>query len=461
MTHINRAALALAAGLSLASSAYADTSLLTFDTPPGFSPGSPYASWAGAGLTTGSTSYDVNVAGGGYGGQYIPITPAVDASGNLAIQLTVNMTTTGSAAAIVTLGDADGTEQVYTWYGLSSGPQILSKSLGAYTYIANVGATPGLDLSNLAYVHIQGDGDPYTIQWQDLRLTGSYAMKAASRTVLLDFGNDDSFRGVSVVSPDVNGNYWNSVRPGAFFPDLIDTDNNITTIDFGFDSAVGTDSYNGPAGATSIPPTPTEIAATDIDPTALGILGITNAAFDYVTGTGVKFQIQQLDPAKKYNLTLFGSHKFNSDSNTVYSVYSDNTYTTTIGQTTLSVFKPGSPWLNNRDKTATISNLTPPTDGIFYVGFIGSAGGSGFLNSLQISEVVAPLITTQSFNPATHAFTLTWTSAPGKIYSILGSTSLSSGFTAILTGVNSGGISTTKTVTLPDAPAYFLRVQQE
>ena len=465
--HLNRAVLAIAVGLSTASSAFADTSLLTFDTPPGspgFTVGTPYASWAGAGFTFGPTSYDVSVAAGGYGGQYVPFSSIVNGSGNTTIQLTINLTTTGSSAAIVTLGDADGTEYQYAWYGLASGPHVLTKLISAYNSIVNVGTTPGLDLTNLAYVHIQGNVDPYTIQWQDLRLTGSYSMKAVGQTVLLDFGDNSSWRGVSVANPDVNGNYWNEIHPGAYFPNLIDTGNNITTVAFGFDGvggAVSPDSYNGPAGATTDPLTPTEIAATDIDAVAMGMLGITNAAIDYVTGVGVKFQIQQLDPTKKYNLTFYGSHKYNSDSNTIYSVYSESTYTALIGQTNLSVYQPGSDWLHNRNQTVTISNLTPPADGIFYVNFVGSLGGAGYLNSLQVSVVAHPNVASQSYNPATHGFTLTWASVPGKIYSILSSTNLSSGFTTLLTGVNSGGTSTTKTVTLPDAPDCFLRVQQE
>ncbi|MDB6018257.1 MAG: hypothetical protein JWR19_2746 [Pedosphaera sp.] len=465
MKHTKRTAIAIAiaitAGLSAASSAFADTTLLTFDTPPGFTVGSPYVSWGGAGFNFGTTSYDVSVPAGGFGGQYVEFDTNVDASGNIAIELTINMTTSGSSAAILVLGDNDGTEQGYQWYGLSSGPHVLVKALGAYGFGA-AGTTNGLDLAHLKYVHLQGDGDPYTIQWQNLRLTGPAPPPAVvGQTVLVDFGSDTSFRGVSVVNPDVNGHYWNSVQPGAFFSNLVDTSNQVTTIDFGFDGAAGTDSYNGPAGATSIPPTPTEIAATDIDPGALGNLGIINAAFDYVNGVGAKFQIQQLDPTKKYNLTFFGSHKFNSDANTIYSVYSDSTYTTLIGRTNVNVFQPGSPWLHNRDQTVTISNLSPPADNIFYVSFVGSAGGDGFLNAMQISVVQQPQITSQSYNPATSQFTLTWTSAPGKTYSILTSTNLLSGFTTNTAGVASGGASTTTTVTLPTTSAGFLRVQQE
>ncbi len=164
----------------------------------------------------------------------------------------------------------------------------------------------------------------------------------------------------------------------------------------GFDTAVGTDSFNGPAGVTTIPPTPAEIAATDIDATALGNLGGSwRAAFDFAASPGgadnrTRFQIQQLDPAKRYNLTFFGSHKFSTDDATVYSVYTDNTYSTLVASASLNVQQPGSPNLHNRDKVATIGNLAPQASNILYVQFVGSAGGLGYLNDFQISVIPEP-----------------------------------------------------------------------
>jgi hypothetical protein len=219
---------------------------------------------------------------------------------------------------------------------------------------------------------------------------------AAAQTILVDFGSDNSFRGVSVPAPDVNGNYWNSLTPGPFFADLIDIDNNATTIDIGFDTPVGTDSFNGPAGATSFPdPTPAEIAATDIDAAALGNLGVKEAAIDFAASPGgannnTRFQIQGLDSSKTYTLTLFGSHKFSDNDTTVYSVFTDNTYTTLVDSASLNVQTPGMPWLHNRDTAATMSNLAPQASNILYVQFVGSAGGLGYLNSFQLTAVPEP-----------------------------------------------------------------------
>lgn len=211
---------------------------------------------------------------------------------------------------------------------------------------------------------------------------------AFASTILIDFGNAISWRGVDVPNPDANGHYWNSVWSGAYYTNLLDISGNPTSINFGFSSAGGTDSYNGPAGVTSNPPTPAEIAATDIDAAALGNLGVKEAAMDYYVNS--TFEIQGLDPAKKYNLTFFGSHKFSPDTTTVYSVYTDNTYTTLVASVTLDVQDAASPWLHNRDQVATLTGLSPQTFNILYVKFSGLTGIEGYLNALQIQEVPEP-----------------------------------------------------------------------
>jgi len=189
------------------------------------------------------------------------------------------------------------------------------------------------------------------------------------------------------------------MRTGVFYQNLFDIQNNPTTIDFGFSTGVATDSYNGPAGPTEpingIPESNDPhwfVQFVDIDANALGNMGGSfAAAFDYVAGPSlappnnkVRFEIQQLDPAKKYELTFFGSHKFSVDANTIYNVYSDNTYTTLVGTANLNVQNPVDAMQHNRDTVATISNLSPQTSNILYVEFVGSNGHDGYLNELRI-----------------------------------------------------------------------------
>jgi len=217
-----------------------------------------------------------------------------------------------------------------------------------------------------------------------LALVLSFSVPAQGQ-ILIDFGNDTSYRGATTPNPDPNGNYWNSVWSGAFYPGLTDITGSPTAINFGFSSATGTDYFNGPSGATEDP------AATVYNAAALGNLGVNEAVYDYyVTST---FEIQGLDPAMQYNLSFYGAHQFNANPVTLYEVYTDNTYTTLVDSTTLNIHQPGSPWLYNQDTIATISGLSPQTGNILYVKFSGdpgSGGGDGYLNALEISLVPEP-----------------------------------------------------------------------
>jgi hypothetical protein len=225
-------------------------------------------------------------------------------------------------------------------------------------------------------------------------MTAGLAVSARAETVLVDFGSDASFRGASVPNPDPNGHYWNSLTPGPFFGNLIDINNNATAIGLGYTTGVGTDSYNGPAGPTDVPPTSSHIPATDIDAAALGDLGVKEAAFDFAASPGglnnnTRFTISSLNPAEKYTLKLFGSHKFSDDNTTVYSIFSDSTYTTQVASANLNVQTPGSPNLHNRDTTVTLSNLSA-TGGSLFVQFVGSNGNQGYLNSFELIGVPEP-----------------------------------------------------------------------
>ncbi|HOQ04692.1 MAG TPA: hypothetical protein PKY88_05715 [Anaerohalosphaeraceae bacterium] len=219
-------------------------------------------------------------------------------------------------------------------------------------------------------------------------VAGILSSAVFGQTILIDFGNASSWRGVTTPSPDLNGHYWNSVWSGAYYPNLLDINGNPTSIHFGFSigGAGGTDSYNGPAGVTSNPPTPAQIAATDIDAAALGNLGIKEAAMDFYDSS--RFEIQGLDPTKTYNLTFFGSHKYSDDDTTVYSVCTDNTYSSVVASASLKVADaPNSP-NHNRDKVVTISDLDPQTFNILYVKFAGINGNLGYLNCMQIEEAL-------------------------------------------------------------------------
>ena len=283
-------------------------------------------------------------------------------------------------------------------------------------------------------------------------LVGQASFVCAQQKVLIDFGNGNgngipdgangSYRGISVPNPDPNGHHWNSNSPGNLMP-LVDITNapvvnNGLPMQLGWISGVGTDSYNGAYGAGTDAGTPAEYMpffTTDLS--LLGDLGVKQAAFDYATGpnppeglgdgpgagfpddplfqgpaNATKFDLIGLDPAKKYTLIFYGSHAYNSDATTTYSVFSDVDYTIQIGTVDLdvhhpkpedadengeSVSDPG--WRNavNTDTVATISNLSPGPDTNLYISFIGKTGYYGYLNAMEVIATT-PAGTTGDYN---------------------------------------------------------------
>lgn len=215
---------------------------------------------------------------------------------------------------------------------------------------------------------------------------------SAQVKVLVDLGNDSSYRGASVVNPDGNGNNWNSVWSGAFYADMVDAAGNPTTIDFGFTSAGGSDYFNGPSGGTQDP------TAGVYDAVALGDLGVDEAVYDYYTNSYCL--IGGLDASKFYKITLYGSHKFHTPGTTVYTVYAstpgglDNPNgAQVLGTASLAVNNEpinGNDWQHNQDRVATI---TVGLDSSVYLAWIADDGvGNGYLNAFSIEEVPAPSI---------------------------------------------------------------------
>jgi hypothetical protein len=72
-----------------------------------------------------------------------------------------------------------------------------------------------------------------------------------------------------------------------------------------------------------------------------------------------------------------------------------------------------------------------------------------------------PQITSQSYNPATHQFTLTWTSSPTGTYAVQYASSITGSFSDLQTGIAGTGATTTFTVTVPDGDVGFLRVRPQ
>ena len=231
------------------------------------------------------------------------------------------------------------------------------------------------------------------------------ALSSSAETLLIDFGSSASYRGLSVPNPDPKNHYWNSIVPGLLVTDMVDFNNQPTTIDLGWLTPVGTDSYNGPAGPTETGVPADHLPNLFYDPEALGNLGVDEAVFDYAASpilpsedTRAQFNLQGLDPAKKYNLTFFGSHSYSNDPTTVYKVFSDSGFTAIIGSANLDVQDPLSPGSHNLDKVATINDLSPNVEGILYVQFQGLTGNLGYLNDMQVVGIANTTPLTGDYN---------------------------------------------------------------
>lgn len=204
-------------------------------------------------------------------------------------------------------------------------------------------------------------------------------LNASGEVILIDFGNDLSYRGASIASPDGNGNYWNSVHSGAYYANMVDTANNTTTIDFGFGSVGGSDYYNGPAGAL-------QGASNSVyNSVALGNLGVDEAVYDWYKDS--TFTIQGLDPMKTYNLTFFGSHKYDVPGISTYTVCTSNDYLTAVASTTLAhnnesinTFE----WQHNQDRVATINGVSPQYANSLWI------RADGYINAMQIEVIPEP-----------------------------------------------------------------------
>ena len=229
-----------------------------------------------------------------------------------------------------------------------------------------------------------------------ISLAGTHPAQA--QTVLIDFGSDSTYRGVTAPSPDTNGNYWNSTAYG-FIGNLVTTTNAATTIDWAPDGLGGVDSYNGIAGATTDPVTVGEIAAaqTILDGGSLVTFNIAGAAMDYYqsndgTNSVGRFQIQQVSAGQAYDLTFYGAKQYTgANTQTKYSVFDDNTYSNLLGSVTLTHGDGGAN--ANINNVATLAGLIGPSNlnNIFYIQWEGVAVTTeGYINAMSITAVPEP-----------------------------------------------------------------------
>lgn len=125
---------------------------------------------------------------------------------------------------------------------------------------------------------------------------------AVDEPVLVDFGRHDGGNGAATTNPDANGNYWNSWSPGAgtvaantVLANTITVSNNPSTVTVTTTTAWSNNGYLN--GGLLYP-----------DPTLLGDFAVGTATGDYffVQNATGSLRIGGLDPARQYNLRLYG-----------------------------------------------------------------------------------------------------------------------------------------------------------
>jgi hypothetical protein len=222
----------------------------------------------------------------------------------------------------------------------------------------------------------------------------AFPAASAQVTVLVDFGNEFSNNGVN--TPETNGNTWNSVWSGVFYPDLLDTSGASSSISLGFLVAPGTDYFNGPSGGTADP------AETVYNATALGNLGADEAVYDFYINSLIS--VQGLQSSLTYTIDLYGARKFVHPGNgtgngvTAYTAYATNpgdvgnaNGATVLDSATLAINNEsisGFEWQHNEDRlaTLTVSGVTG-----FHLGWVDTDGsGQGVLNAMSITAVPEP-----------------------------------------------------------------------
>lgn len=220
----------------------------------------------------------------------------------------------------------------------------------------------------------------------------------SAQTVLIDFGSNSTYRGVTTSSPDTNGNHWNSSGFG-FISNLLDSGGDPTTIDWAPDGLGGVDSFNSIAGATSDPVSNGEITAvqTALDGGSLGDFAIAEVAIDYYvsnnsTSNVGRFQLQQVTAGELYDLTFYGARQFTgTDIQTTYSVFDDSSYSNLLGSVILDHGDGGGN--ANISNVGMISGLEGPSNAnnVFYIQWEGAINSTaGYINAMSISLVPEP-----------------------------------------------------------------------
>ncbi len=215
-----------------------------------------------------------------------------------------------------------------------------------------------------------------------------------SRTVRIDFGRDNGTDGNPTTGADANGNYWNNfvagfdVTPGQWASSLVAVDNSPTAINLAISTGW---KANGRANGGLIAPD-------GPNPALLGDLAIETATEDYyfVEGGGAKatMTLTGLDPAKRYNLRMFGTRNAADVRQTTYKATTSNGSVSTALQTSGPRIGSNGVYNGNDNNIVVLPEIQPGVSKEIQLEVSTTGGGFSYLAALEITEssAIFPLL---------------------------------------------------------------------
>ena len=278
-------------------------------------------------------------------------------------------------------------------------------------------------------------------------------------SLLIDFSRDDGIQGHDTTSPDVNGNYWNNMATttglapqGLSISDLVTVDNVPTSIGLTLTSDGWNNNGKNNGGLL--------VSHYDL----LGDFAIDTATEDYffVNGTLGSMRVSGLDPAKKYNLSMFGTR--NTDVNTTrtteYVVTDINGPHVVDLQTSGSGAGSTNTPYGNDDTIVSLNELVPDEAGNLDLSVYETSYGFAYISILQITPVITTVESV--FLPPVKisgGWQLQFNATPGVTYHIQRASEVSGPWNDLGSVVGADdGITTFDDTDAPDSQAFYRTV---
>jgi autotransporter-associated beta strand protein len=222
-----------------------------------------------------------------------------------------------------------------------------------------------------------------------------------AQTILINMDPGNVWNGAPQNGPDANGNLWNNLNPWNTFSWLTTSTGDSPSSNSVYRGAYlgalmgtspGVDAYNGPAGNSNISlnMTSNQVAGINLAP-SLGLLaGSKAAAAGYAVANaavgGVNtwdFGFKYMPGGLTYDATFYGANTYGGT--TLYSAYSDNTFSTVTASGSLNV---GTGGVYNSNQVVTLTGLAlgnlGTDDRTLNFSVQGTGGGNGYLNSMML-----------------------------------------------------------------------------